>query len=323
MAVIIANFGQENFFWPKCLSNSTIALMEEKQSHALIQGGDKQGYINYVIKNLKTADGKPPTERTAATWYGFNQLFYKTVDDLWIHRAKDELYWTYSIAGEVTQHEQNDPYRKWDLVISQRPCTGWQNKDRKGRALLWDEIHPKATGLLFARRTFMKLCEDNAQYALALIEGNDEILGSYHARDEWVQKQTNAGRGSAHLGSPKEKTIKRMVGTALRTCESANGQIVERTMKEKGFMFDSPEEMIKHVSCLWDEQDGKCALTGLKMLPDGQDRGGWYSFSLDRIDSNDDYRAGNLQLVCKFANKWKSDMENETFLKLIEDVRKN
>jgi hypothetical protein len=45
--------------------------------------------------------------------------------------------------------------------------------------------------------------------------------------------------------------------------------------------------------------------------------------SLDRIDSSKHYEQGNLQAVCKFANRWKGASENEDFKRLIEVVRKS
>lgn len=45
--------------------------------------------------------------------------------------------------------------------------------------------------------------------------------------------------------------------------------------------------------------------------------------SLDRIDSNGHYEKDNLQVVCKFANRWKSASDNGEFKRLIEIIRSN
>jgi hypothetical protein len=42
--------------------------------------------------------------------------------------------------------------------------------------------------------------------------------------------------------------------------------------------------------------------------------------SLDRIDSNAHYEAGNLQVVCRFINRWKGADSNSQFKRLIERV---
>jgi hypothetical protein len=43
--------------------------------------------------------------------------------------------------------------------------------------------------------------------------------------------------------------------------------------------------------------------------------------SLDRIDSARHYERGNLQVVCRFANQWKSASDNDNFIRLIAMVR--
>ena len=44
--------------------------------------------------------------------------------------------------------------------------------------------------------------------------------------------------------------------------------------------------------------------------------------SLDRIDSNGHYEKDNLQVVCKFANRWKGDSDNDEFIRLINMLSK-
>jgi hypothetical protein len=43
--------------------------------------------------------------------------------------------------------------------------------------------------------------------------------------------------------------------------------------------------------------------------------------SVDRIDSNGHYEAGNLQVVCQFVNFWKGSSDNEEFKRLLMLVR--
>jgi hypothetical protein len=40
--------------------------------------------------------------------------------------------------------------------------------------------------------------------------------------------------------------------------------------------------------------------------------------SLDRIESSGHYERGNLQLVCRFINRWKSDGDVDEFRRLIK-----
>lgn len=43
--------------------------------------------------------------------------------------------------------------------------------------------------------------------------------------------------------------------------------------------------------------------------------------SLDRIDSEGHYEAGNLQIVCRFVNRWKGSSDDDGFRRLIRVVR--
>ena len=45
-----------------------------------------------------------------------------------------------------------------------------------------------------------------------------------------------------------------------------------------------------------------------------------YIISLDRIDSTKPYVTNNIQLVCKYINVMKSDIEEELFLEYIKNI---
>jgi hypothetical protein len=62
-------------------------------------------------------------------------------------------------------------------------------------------------------------------------------------------------------------------------------------------------------------------LTGLEMILDGVDGDRELRCSLDRIDSSKHYERGNLQIVCKFANRWKGASDNDQFKRLVEMIR--
>jgi hypothetical protein len=57
------------------------------------------------------------------------------------------------------------------------------------------------------------------------------------------------------------------------------------------------------------------------MLLDEEQGDDQLRYSLDRIDSSRHYEPGNLQVVCKFINKWKGAMANEEFKRLVSLVR--
>jgi len=74
---------------------------------------------------------------------------------------------------------------------------------------------------------------------------------------------------------------------------------------------------LPYLKTLWEEQDGRCAISGIKMAlpPSGR---AWerlgndpYKPSLDRIDSSKGYFKGNVQFVCNMANLCKSNWTDQ------------
>jgi hypothetical protein len=118
----------------------------------------------------------------------------------------------------------------------------------------------------------------------------------------------------------RETCIRMMANHAEQAAHNANGQTVLRTVevKTKKLGMLSPE-LENYIGALLDQQNNKCALTGISLQFDGADKN--LLPSLDRINSEGDYVKGNLQVVCRFTNFWKSDTPNQEFLSLIEFVR--
>jgi len=79
------------------------------------------------------------------------------------------------------------------------------------------------------------------------------------------------------------------------------------------------------LKALWENQDGKCAISGVKMeLPAtlSENRGSPFCASLDRINSEVGYMQGNVQFVTQFCNLGKRDFETEKILNFIQAVKK-
>jgi hypothetical protein len=71
---------------------------------------------------------------------------------------------------------------------------------------------------------------------------------------------------------------------------------------------------------LYDTQNGKCALSGIKMT---HIIGDHTSISIDRIDSKVGYLAGNVQLVCQFINLGKRSHSNSEVLEWLKTLRES
>lgn len=133
----------------------------------------------------------------------------------------------------------------------------------------------------------------------------------------WVGKRERQDTG--HHKNTWFKARWAMATQAELTAKHANGQIVDRTVKNKDLRL-SKEALIAHLKELLDEKGYCCAITGLALQADGPDD--QLRPSLDRIDSNGHYEAGNLQVVARFINFWKQAIPDAEFRRQLGMVRR-
>lgn len=315
MKVFIANFGRENYAWPDCLARGTIATMNDVAVQGFWEAGDRESYIQNRIKLHKTAAGKTPTRPVASRWFNLMTTIVESEGDIWIHREKDQLWWTTSRSEPATFEPLKETVGdRRDVIICHKPCEPWSNKSRKGNRLEWAGLHPKAQEFLFTEGTLQQLRPDNAEYALALVAGDD--LGPWHSRSEWVAKVARRKKSPGKVFNPREIAVWRMADTLKKTVASADGQQVLRTVKNKELRI-AENDLIPFLHALLSEQDGMCAITRLRLQYDTDVDDPEMLCSLDRIDSNGHYEKDNLQVVCKFINRWKNSSDDGEFRRLI------
>jgi len=322
MKTFIANFGRANYLWPNCKDKETVATFDDEDLYPFWERGDREGYIAHAVANKKSAAGITPTKPVASRWFNLATIISETSDDLWVHREKEELWWTISKTGpaQITLEPSSEPERTGTSVyVIQKPTNQWSNKDKKGRRLEWRALHPRARDFLFTEGTLQKLSEDNALYAQALVDGDD--LSGWHSLPIWQAKQEKSGKAPVTVYPATRKAAYRMAKTALSTTSSANGQEDVRTIKNKEFRFNSQIELEEYLEALLLAQENVCAITSLPLQFDGEETDAEMLCSLDRIDSNGHYEIGNLQIVCRFVNRWKSDSDNNEFLRLIHVIQ--
>ncbi|MDX8520970.1 hypothetical protein [Mesorhizobium dulcispinae] len=128
------------------------------------------------------------------------------------------------------------------------------------------------------------------------------------------------GRDQVRYLGGREKSIIAMRMSVENTVKNANGQIVQRILKNKELRMTTAE-LEKLIASLLDLQDNRCALTGIPFQFLGPEADKNLLPSLDRIDSAGHYEVGNLQVVCQFINFWKGDSDNAEFQRLLMLVR--
>jgi hypothetical protein len=320
MKVYIANFGRENYEWPNCLSQSTVTTMNAEAVHPFWVKRDREGYIEYCLRHLTTAAGIKPTRPVASRWFNLVTIISETAGDFWVHREKNQLWWTRSKSDAPTIVPGIDPTMAGNpkVYVCHKPCEPWSNFTKSGNRLEWNGLHARAKEFLFTEGTLQQLADDNAAYALAMIEGDD--LSPWHNRPDWKAKAASAKTKPVTIYNAKQRAVVRMALGVFQITQYANGQEVLRTVKNKDVAFSQPE-LERYINALIEAQEGLCALTGIKLQYDGECEDQELLCSLDRIDSDGHYEAGNLQVVCRFANRWKNNGKDEEFRRLIGVVR--
>jgi hypothetical protein len=326
MDVIIANFGFENYLWSECQRRDSVATHEDEGVRSFWLSGDRKGYIDYCIahKKINAVDGNATPRKVASRWFNIETIIATTQGDLWIHKSGDDLWWTVSRTGDA-EVELQSAYKgstaSERVFVTHKPTDPWSNKSRQGVPLRWTGLHTKAHDFLVTKAQLVKLSPSNAEYVRALI--NDEDLSAWHNRANWKAKAQTASKSTVRYLSGKEKALMRMVATAINTVAQADGQIVEHTVKVKMNHFESETSFKEYVEALINAQDSRCALSGLVLQFDGEYDDQEMLASLDRIDSSRHYEPGNLQVVCRFLNRWKGADGNEQFTRLLAKLQED
>jgi len=153
---------------------------------------------------------------------------------------------------------------------------------------------------------------DAHSFCFLLVKLEDEL----NAR----RTQTKPKSGSTVYLGGRTKCIFDMKYNTTKTVVNSNGQTVERKIKDKSLCM-SEGELEKEITYLLDRQENRCALTGIEFDYSDPPRDIQLKPSLDRIDSDGHYQKGNLQVVCRFINFWKSAQGNSEFLRLLAKLR--
>ena len=322
MKVYIANFGRENLLWPICCERNVVLTYEDEDAWAVRQKGDRTAFIEYCVASKVAARGVKPTRALASRWFNLVEIVTSSSGDLWVHREKEQLWWTTTLGGPaVTTNERatwSSPSTA-NVYITAKPAEPWRNVNGLGSKLTWSGIHPKARQFLYTEATLQELSRDHSSYAHALVDGSS--LTGWHERVDWNVRAMESGHGAVISLGAKDRTVARMVAGAMETVR-ASGPPSLKIPKRKSMTFGNEHEFVDYVDSLVEAQEGLCALTDLPLQFDGEQSDSALLYSLDRIDSDGPYGPGNLQLVCRFVNGWKSDQPDDEFRRLMNMVRR-
>jgi hypothetical protein len=322
LPVFTTFFGDENYMWATALANGTVLTVIDDDLFHFWRARDREGFIRYAGTNKLTRSGARPAPNVASRWFNYAENVVQSTGDIWLHYDGKDLWWTRTTAEPAVFEENGPPSpadRQIPVHVVKKPAENWSNMTAQGNRLEWRAIHKKARDFLVPQSTQAKLSPSNAEYALALIAGDD--LSFWHARSDWSAKIASPqSQRPAIIFSDRQKTIAQMVYSVTRTTSMSNGQEVTRTVKNKDLNMSEPE-LEAYIAELLDTQEDRCALSDLPLQFLGSVEDKQMLCSLDRIDSAGHYERGNLQVVCRFINKWKSDTADEEFRRLLAVFR--
>lgn len=312
--------GNENSLWSRCLSESLVALEFGKTYFDPWRAEDYDSYLEVTKADAAKDDSEADVKGRATLWFNRGNDLTRSEGDFWLHRDKnsDSLYWAQTTSADPV-FDHSDP----DSVMLAKPVTKWSRHDKKKKPLSWKTIHPVAKDYISSMAAMFSVANaDMKGYVQALIDGGD--LTPWHSRPKW-EERLGAHKGKT-LGSSvslHELTLANLMLSITGAVANSNGQKVFKTLKNKE-LHCSEAEMKAHLANLYEEQKGKCAITGLTMHLHGQDDcDSDMLVSPDRIDSYGHYSIGNVQLVCRFVNFWKMAQDNNRFAELLGRVVAN
>ena len=230
----------------------------------------------------------------------------------------DRLFWGITEGGPTRVREQVDQFGQRAIVFHRALQGGWRTTSVGGVPL--SNLHPKARDFAINQATLNRVQTDEGYFRALL---RDEGTEKWEASAAWRAKAAEVGWHAKDserlLAATHAKTlmtqvveiadhlyaeVERMAATAFHTAAYANGQTVETVVKEKAIRFAARRDLEGEIIDLLRRQGSRCALTGYDfsrpttnphLLP-----------SLDRKDSGRDYEVGNLQVVTRAANFYKS-----------------
>lgn len=309
MKIFIANFGSRNWYWDRCKERSVIMVIDDARLVPLWLRGNKEEYKQVALNICSGSESKPLSKQTAAIWYNINEIFRNTHDDIWLHRDGNSLWWTISSNEPLIIESGLNPSPRLpdgaESFIMLKPCMEWQDENIAGIKIAWSDLSNNAKNLLDLRgvtvRSVNNLIYDEIKNLLSINSiPIDDIKAKIQTHDPW------------------SASISRMVETTLDTVKASNST-ANVVFKNKEFLFNSKDEAKKYIHDIIIKQNGLCNLSKIP-LEFEEASISEFSCSLDRINSDRNYEKNNLQVVCKFINRWKSDMDNESFKKLLESV---
>ena len=312
------SLGKNAAYRAEALKNDVLVFGSEKVFHDAVVSGDETriARAGRLVRTDKYSSGGAPPN-AYSVWRATIETFLSLPSRLLIlHWEADQnyLYWGLTDGDPILDREETGYWGQQSFVFHRPLVGGWRKTSIGGMPL--SNLHPKARDLAINMAT-LNLIQTDPEYLRSLILDLD--TSEWELRPDWQTKAKADGwrpKNHALLKAQKKTSslvkeaashfqdeIRRMASTAMSTVAYANGQSVLVNVKVKNTNF-TQEQLEEEIAALLEAQNNCCGLTGFKFRQ--VEKNPHLRMSLDRKDSSFGYVAGNLQVVTRAANFFKS-----------------
>jgi hypothetical protein len=247
---------------------------------------------------------------------------------------RDRLHWGV-VADDPPEYvrDQSSDTDQRGYLFERKLRGGW--RENSINEVPVSNIHPKARNLAINMATINLVQTDPDFFRALLLDQSQE---EWTTRPDWedvakkhgwyakpVKELAAANRKKLitpqviQIADDFDDDIRRMADTAIKTVTYANGQSVVTTVKPKNTDM-TREELEEEIGHLLKDQGNKCSLTNYAFNKQSSNK---HLFpSLDRIDSSLGYIRGNLQVVTRAANFYKSASDEDDWIAKAEAMEK-
>ncbi len=237
------------------------------------------------------------------------------------------------VKNEYREKKKEENKRYKDVVDMVMKCTG-----KCGETKTLDKFDLAGSGK-FGRHNKCKDCRsaENKELNYPRQETGTKICyGEECIGDDELGKEKDVSEFYS------DKTAKDGLQTYCKDCQHVNTKAWASTFD--GFIKKHFKDIVNNakkrakdlkveitvddIKELYIKQDGKCALSGIEMTmlsyvhKGNQHIMNRYNLSVDRINSSKDYTKDNIQLVCAFINRSKTDESVDQFLLMCNTIAK-
>lgn len=279
------------------------------------------GFIKNLFKDLRSNAKKRKIQVN---------ITLQDIKDLYISQNKQCAISKITMTHQATDRKEGDQHilNKWNISVDRIDSKKPYTKDNiqlvcaiinRLKMSLSDEDFLFLCGCItqtnFTRHTQFTLSSFNKQIVI-----NNQLNKSIIS--DILTQESEKQMKNRKLDTWRQKWICSIDGFLKKLYLSTRNNLKKRA---KDLAFTITEEDIKE---LYNKQNGKCAISNIKMTyigyqcdADDSDINNW-NISIDRIDATNGYTKDNIQLLCTMVNRMKTDLDNHELFNVCAAVSK-